>query len=50
MAAPRVVAVLFRRKFGQTPVLTAGCDLARGEWVITIDADLPTCCHHNNCA
>ncbi len=37
---PRVIAVRFRRNFGQTPAFAAGFDLARGEWVITIDADL----------
>ena len=37
---PRVVAVRFRRNFGQTPAFAAGFDRARGEWVITIDADL----------
>lgn len=37
---PRVRAVRFRRNFGQTPAFAAGFDLARGEWVITIDADL----------
>ena len=37
---PRVIAVRFRRNFGQTPAIAAGFDRARGEWVITIDADL----------
>lgn len=37
---PRVIAVRFRRNFGQTPAFAAGFDLARGEWVVTIDADL----------
>lgn len=37
---PRVVAIRFRRNFGQTPAFAAGFDRARGEWVITIDADL----------
>jgi glycosyltransferase involved in cell wall biosynthesis len=36
----RVRAVRFRRNFGQTPAFAAGFDLARGEWVATIDADL----------
>ena len=37
---PRVRAVRFRRNFGQTPAFTAGFDRSRGEWVVTIDADL----------
>lgn len=37
---PRLRAVRFRRNFGQTPAFAAGFDLSRGEWVITIDADL----------
>lgn len=37
---PRIIAVRFRRNFGQTPAFAAGFDLSRGEWVITIDADL----------
>jgi len=36
----RVRAIRFRRNFGQTPAFAAGFDYARGEWVITIDADL----------
>jgi glycosyltransferase involved in cell wall biosynthesis len=36
----RVRAVRFRRNFGQAPAFAAGFDLARGEWIITIDADL----------
>lgn len=40
LADPRVRAVRFRRNFGQTPAFAAGFDLARGEWIITIDADL----------
>jgi len=36
----RVRAIRFRRNFGQTPAFSAGFDRARGEWVITIDADL----------
>ncbi len=35
---PRVIAVRFRRNFGQTPAIAAGFDRARGEWVTTIDA------------
>jgi glycosyltransferase involved in cell wall biosynthesis len=37
---PRLRVVRFRRNFGQTPAFAAGFDHARGEWVITIDADL----------
>lgn len=37
---PRVTVVRFRRNFGQTAAFSAGFDLSRGEWVITIDADL----------
>ena len=37
---PRLRVVRFRRNFGQTPAFAAGFDRARGEWVITIDADL----------
>ena len=37
---PRLRAVRFRKNFGQTPAFAAGFDLSRGEWVITIDADL----------
>ncbi len=36
----RLRVVRFRRNFGQTPAFTAGFDYARGEWVITLDADL----------
>jgi len=32
--------IRFRRNFGQTAGLTAGFDAARGDWIITIDADL----------
>ena len=37
---PRLRVVRFRRNFGQTPAFAAGFDRSRGEWVITIDADL----------
>jgi glycosyltransferase involved in cell wall biosynthesis len=37
---PRLRVVRFRRNFGQTPAFVAGFDRARGEWIITIDADL----------
>jgi glycosyltransferase involved in cell wall biosynthesis len=36
----RVKIIRFRRNFGQTPALSAGFDYARGEIIITIDADL----------
>lgn len=36
---PRVVAVRFRRNFGQTAAFAAGFDRARGEVVVTLDAD-----------
>ena len=37
---PRVVAVELRRNFGQTAAMAAGIDEARGEFVVTLDADL----------
>ena len=37
---PRVRVIRLRRNFGQTPAMSAGFDAARGEWIITIDADL----------
>lgn len=39
-ADPHVVAVQFRRNYGQTAAFSAGFDMSRGEWSITIDADL----------
>lgn len=36
----RLRVVRFRRNFGQTAGFAAGFDRARGEWVVTIDADL----------
>ena len=36
----RVHVIHFRRNFGQTPALKAGFDFARGEIIITLDADL----------
>lgn len=36
----RVVAIKFRRNFGQAAALAAGFDKANGEVVVTIDADL----------
>lgn len=37
---PRLRVVRFRRNFGQTAGFAAGFDRARGEWIVTIDADL----------
>lgn len=37
---PKVKLISFTRNFGQHPALTAGFDHARGDVVITIDADL----------
>jgi glycosyltransferase involved in cell wall biosynthesis len=37
---PRVRIVRFRRNFGQTAALAAGFDLARGDVIVTLDADL----------
>lgn len=37
---PRVWAVRFRRNFGQTAAFSAGFHLARGEVIVTLDADL----------
>jgi glycosyltransferase involved in cell wall biosynthesis len=39
-ADERLRVIRFRRNFGQTAAFAAGFDRARGEWVITIDADL----------
>ena len=36
----QVKVVKLRRNFGQTPAMTAGFDLARGDIVITMDGDL----------
>jgi glycosyltransferase involved in cell wall biosynthesis len=36
----RVVVVSFRRNFGQTAAMAAGFDYARGDVIITMDADL----------
>lgn len=36
----RVVVISFRRNFGQTAALSAGFDHARGDIIITMDADL----------
>ncbi|MDX1540758.1 MAG: glycosyltransferase family 2 protein, partial [Geminicoccaceae bacterium] len=37
---PRLKAIKLRRNYGQTPALAAGIDHARGEVLITMDADL----------
>jgi glycosyltransferase involved in cell wall biosynthesis len=37
---PHLRVVRLRRNFGQTAGFAAGFDRARGEWVVTIDADL----------
>ncbi len=37
---PRVKVIHFRRNFGQTAALAAGFEMAQGEVVITLDADL----------
>jgi glycosyltransferase involved in cell wall biosynthesis len=36
---PRVVVSVLRRNFGQTAAMAAGFDLARGEVIVTLDAD-----------
>jgi glycosyltransferase involved in cell wall biosynthesis len=37
---PRVQVIRFRRNFGQTAAFSAGFDLARGDVIVTMDADL----------
>ena len=39
-ADPRVRGVSLRRNFGKSAALATGFQLARGEWVVTLDADL----------
>jgi len=39
-ADPRLVVVRFRRNFGQSAAFAAGFDHARGEIIVTLDADL----------
>lgn len=39
-ADPRIRVVRFRRNFGQTAAFSAGFDRARGEVIVTLDADL----------
>jgi len=40
---PRMVVVELRRNFGQTPALSAGFDIARGQIIISMDGDLQHC-------
>jgi glycosyltransferase involved in cell wall biosynthesis len=40
LADPRLRVVRFRRNFGQTAAFSAGFDRARGQVIVTIDADL----------
>lgn len=37
---PRVEGIRFRRNFGKAAALSAGFKAARGEWIVTLDADL----------
>ncbi|MCB2408495.1 glycosyltransferase family 2 protein [Hymenobacter lucidus] len=37
---PRILGLRLSRNFGQHHALTAGLDLARGEWVVVMDCDL----------
>jgi dolichol-phosphate mannosyltransferase len=39
-ADPRVKGIRFRRNFGKAAALSAGFDAARGELIVTLDADL----------
>lgn len=39
-ADPHIRVIRFTRNFGQTPALAAGIEHARGEYIVTIDADL----------
>lgn len=36
----RIRAIRFTRNFGQTPAISAGIDIARGRYIILLDADL----------
>ena len=36
----RLRVVKFRRNYGQTPAMAAGIDIARGDYIITMDGDL----------
>lgn len=40
MSDPRVRAIKLSRNFGQHYAITAGLDVARGEWVVVMDCDL----------
>lgn len=37
---PRIRAIRFTRNFGQTPAISAGIDIARGTYIVLLDADL----------
>jgi glycosyltransferase involved in cell wall biosynthesis len=37
---PTLTVVQFRRNFGQTPAMQAGIDVAQGQVIVTLDADL----------
>jgi glycosyltransferase involved in cell wall biosynthesis len=37
---PRLRVVKFRRNYGQTPAMAAGIDVARGDYIVTMDGDL----------
>jgi len=39
-ADPRIAAIIFRRNFGKSAALAAGLEMARGDVVVTLDADL----------
>ncbi len=36
----KVIGIIFRRNFGQTAAISAGFDYAKGEVIVTLDADL----------
>jgi len=37
---PRVISILLRRNYGQTPAMAAGFDYAQGQAIVTLDSDL----------
>jgi len=39
-SSQNIIAVRFSRNFGQQYAITAGIDLARGDWVVVMDCDL----------
>jgi dolichol-phosphate mannosyltransferase len=39
LGSPRVIGVLFERRAGQSAALVAGMKIARGDWIVTMDAD-----------